>query len=264
MRIVALTGSIASGKSFALTVLIRLRVRVCSADAFVRDIFVSDTKTKAILLKRFPNVRDDKGEISRQKLAAQVYRNSNDLQALEKIVHPRVVFYRQRVLQQYRRQGVRLLFCEIPLLFESSSREAFSAIVMTFAPFFLRKRRAFQRLAMNEQHWQSITQRQMPDIKKRTLADVLVFSGLGKAGGGRSIVRALYRCRNKTKNGKRQRRAGSRFVKRQEKYESSFFVSSDPHAFYGHICCGGFFRNESSCFHESLASCFCSQKKSDA
>ncbi len=263
MRIVALTGSIASGKSFALTILTRLRVRVCSADTFVRDIFISDTKTKAALFKRFPNVRDDQGEISRQKLAAQVYRSSNDLQALEKIVHPRVVFYRQRVLQQYRRQGVRLLFCEIPLLFESPSREAFSAIVMTFAPPFLRKRRAFQRPAMNKQHWQSITRRQMPDVQKRTLADILVFSGLGKAVGGRSIVRALYRCRNKTKNKKRQRRAGSRFVKRQEKHESSFFVSPDPHVSFGQTCCGGFFRNELSCFHESPTSSFCSQKKSD-
>ena len=250
MRIVALTGSIASGKSFALTLLSRFRVRTCSADAFVRDIFVSDTKTKTALLERFPKAKDSKGEISRQKLAAQVYRNSNDLQALEKIVHPRVAFYRKRVLQQCHRQGVRLLFCEIPLLFESPPRENFSAIVMTFAPFFLRKRRAFQRPAMNEQHWQSIKRRQMPDAKKRTLADVLVFSGLGKAVGGRSVVRALYRCRNKRKNRKRQERTDNLFNDGQKKHEGSLFASDDSKISSWQIRCGGFFENETSCFYD--------------
>ena len=224
MRVIALTGSIASGKSFALTILSRLRVQTCSADAFVRDIFISDTQIKTILLKRFPNARDDAHEISRQKLAEQVYRNSNDLRALEKIVHPRVVFYRHRVLQRCRRQGIRLLFCEIPLLFENPSREDFSVIVMTFAPFFLRKRRAFLRPTMNEQHWQSITQRQMPDIKKRTLADILVPTGLGRAVGGRSVVRALYRCRNKKKDRKNQEEACNFFDKGREKYKTSFFA----------------------------------------
>ena len=208
MRVVAVTGSIASGKSFALTILSRCRVHTCSADAIVRDIFVSDTKTKAILLERFPNANDGANEISRQKLAAQVYRNSNDLQTLENIVHPRVVFYRKRILQQCRRQGVRLLFCEIPLLFESPSRENFSEVVMTFAPFFIRKRRAFRRSTMNEQHWRSIAQRQICDAKKIILADMVVSTGLGKAVGGRSVVRALYRCRNR----KTVKRARSFFI----------------------------------------------------
>ena len=202
MRIVALTGSIASGKSFALRILTRFRVRTCNADAFVREIFVSDTKTKTALLKRFPRAKDAKGEISRSQLAAQVYRNRDDLRVLEKIVHPRVAFYRRRVLQQYRRQGVTFVFCEIPLLFESPSRDRFSATVMTFAPYFLRKKRAFLRSTMNEQHWRSITERQIPDAKKRTFADILVYSGLGRAVGGRSVVRALYRCRNKAKRQK--------------------------------------------------------------
>ena len=230
MRIVALTGSIASGKSFALTVLSRLRVHTCSADAFVHDIFVSDTKTKATLLEHFPSARDGAGGISRQQLAAQVYRSGNDLQTLEKIVHPRVVFYRKRFLQQCRRQGIRLVFCEIPLLFESPSREAFSAIVMTFTPFFLRKRRAFQRPAMNERHWRSIVRRQMPDAKKRSLANVVVSMGLGRAVGGRGIVRALYRCRNGKKDKKRQGQAGGFFDKGREKHEA-FFSSQDSKNF---------------------------------
>ena len=231
MRIVALTGSIASGKSFALKVLSRFRVRTCSADAIVRDIFISDAKTKATLLKRFPNARDSQGEISRQQLAAQVYRSSNDLQVLEKIVHPRVVFYRKRILQQCRRQGVRLLFCEIPLLFESPSREVFSAIVMTFAPLFLRKRRAFQRPTMNEQHWRSITRRQMPDVKKRIFADTIVPMGLGKAVGGRSVVRALYRCRNQKKDRERHDKEDNFFAKGRAEYETSFFASQDAKVF---------------------------------
>ena len=231
MLIIGLTGSIASGKSFALQAFARLRLQTHSADEVVHKILVADAKLKQQIFLRFPNTKDENNNVIRSKLAQHVYKNSdknsdknpgkalcenstqkqnslqsnlqpnysqpsNNLKWLEQLIHPRVSLYRKKFLQHCRRIGARIVVIEIPLLLETAAQNEFDYIVMTFAPKFLRRQRAFKRKTMNSLQWRNINQLQMLDCKKKTKCDRVIISGLGKATGRRSVIKALCRIRN--------------------------------------------------------------------
>lgn len=203
MLIIGLTGSIASGKSYALRIFSRMGVRVFSADAAVHEILVSESKVKKAIFAHFPAIKNKEGNIMRDKLAQQVYgrnstrENEEHLRWLERLLHPRVQASFERYICHCRRIGARIIVAEIPLLFETNLAKNFDYIVMTFAPKALRKKRAFKRISMTQAQWRSICMRQTPDFKKRAWSDSVIVSGLGRAHGMRSVFKALYRCRNK-------------------------------------------------------------------
>ena len=251
MLIIGLTGSIASGKSFALQAFASLRLQTHSADEVVHKILVADAKLKQQIFLRFPNTKDANNNVIRSKLAQHVYKDSaedsdkntdkdsdknsdknpcespcenptqkqnniqpnlqhtsqhnlqpdysradSNLKWLEQLIHPRVSLYRKKFLQHCRRIGARTVVIEIPLLLETAAQKEFDYIVMTFAPKFLRRQRAFKRKAMNSLQWRNINQRQMHDYKKKTKCDRVIISGLGKATGRRSVIKSLCRIRN--------------------------------------------------------------------
>lgn len=214
MLVIGLTGSIASGKSFALQAFAKLRLHTHSADDVVHKILVADAKLKQQIFLRFPDTKDAHNNVIRSKLAQHIYKNShsrnaqndnnaqnsnedsNNLAWLEQLIHPRVSLHRKRYLQHCRIIGARVVVIEIPLLLETALQKEFDYVVMTFAPKFLRRKRAFQRKNMTSLQWRNINQRQMPDCKKKTRCDGVIISGLGKATARRSAIKSLCRFRN--------------------------------------------------------------------
>lgn len=114
---------------------------------------------------------------------------------LEKLIHPKVLISRKKFLQHCRRVGAKIVVIEIPLLLETGIENEFDHVVMTFAPKYLRKKRALKRDGMTSLRWRNINRRQMPDCKKKTKCNGVIISGLGKVVGRRSVVKSLYRFR---------------------------------------------------------------------
>jgi dephospho-CoA kinase len=172
MITVGLTGSIASGKSTAASMLRAMGLPVFDADAAVHELY-ADPGFAARLERDFPGISTPQG-VDRARLANLVSQNPARLAALEKVVHPEVSRLRGAFLDRKRGDGTPIAILDIPLLFETGAERICDAVILIVADDTLRRTRAFERRAMTGDKWQTITARQWPQDKKKALATIVV------------------------------------------------------------------------------------------
>lgn len=168
---IALTGSIAMGKSTVAAMFERAGVPLFDADAEVRRLQGPGGALVEPIGKRFPgSVRD--GSLDRDALAAMVLDKPEELAALEAIVHPAVQRARERFVDRHR-DAPALLF-EIPLLFETGGEGEFDTVLVVSASPDVQRQRVLGRLGMTAAKLDAILARQLPDAEKRRRADFVI------------------------------------------------------------------------------------------
>jgi dephospho-CoA kinase len=171
----ALTGSIGMGKSQVARMFELAGVPVFDADAEVRRLQGRNGELLEPIERRFPGTTDE-GGVDRDALSARVLGDPGELKALEEIVHPAVQRRREKFVEGNLTKPA-LLF-EIPLLFETRGEGAFDKVIVVSAPPDVQRRRVLARAGMNEQKFEAILARQMPDSEKRARADFVVDTGV--------------------------------------------------------------------------------------
>lgn len=171
----ALTGSIGMGKSTVANMFERAGVPVFDADAVVRDLQANDPQLIAEIGKRFPGTVTD-GVLDREGLARVALGHSEELKALEAIVHPAVQAARTHFIE--RNRDARALLFDIPLLFETGGEGEFDQVIVVSAPPEVQRERVLLRPGMTPEKLDAILARQMPDDEKRGRADFVVDTGV--------------------------------------------------------------------------------------
>jgi dephospho-CoA kinase len=178
MIIVALTGSIAMGKSETAGMFRRLGCPVFDADEVVRVLYRRGGRAVKAVGKAFPEALVD-GTIDRDRLAAQVVGNAEALKTLEAIVHP-LVHRKERVfLKEARAGGRQLVVLDIPLLYETGGHDNVDKVVVVSAPAKLQRERALARPGMTTAKFEAIMARQIADEEKRRRADFVIDTSRG-------------------------------------------------------------------------------------
>ena len=127
---VALTGGIATGKSFCLSRFAALGAPVIDADVLAREVVATGTSGLAEIAERFgPEVLQPDGSLDRGALARIVFANRAARAELEAIVHPRV-YHRIDAWFANLPAGVRVALADIPLLFETGHEHDFERVVV--------------------------------------------------------------------------------------------------------------------------------------
>lgn len=170
-----LTGGIASGKSSVLSLLQGMGWRTHSADQIVKDLLANDLQVIEEVDGNFGGgLLLAEGGINRPELAARVFADSSQLEALEKILHPRV---RQCWQEAVLAENTAFWVIEIPLLFEKKLEKQFDfTVTVSTLPNIQRRR-----LRQNKKDLVSIEPRiqlQLTNSVKNHAAD-FVLSNLG-------------------------------------------------------------------------------------
>ncbi len=135
MPSIAITGSIAAGKSMATSFLAkRLAVSPFIADQEITNFLENDQNVIQELITAFGRaIYSDKGEIDRVRLRAHLIKNSRSKQKLEAILHPRL--RNQWLPRAQAAKGNRKIFflAEIPLLYENDLKDFFDDVVVVGA-----------------------------------------------------------------------------------------------------------------------------------
>src|SRR5262249_23938184 len=118
---VALTGGIATGKSYVAKRLVALGIPMIDADSLAHGAMAAGTQATAAILFRFgAHVARPDGSIDRTKLWPIVFTDAAARRDLEAIVHPGVYRAIATALDAFDAGGVeRLVIVDIPLLFET-------------------------------------------------------------------------------------------------------------------------------------------------
>ena len=130
MRLAALTGGIATGKSYCLGRFAALGVPVIDADRLAREAVAAGTPGLAAVVARFGReVLLPDGTLDRAALGRIVFADGAARADLEAIVHPDV--YR-RIMEWAARlpPGTPLAIADIPLLFETGHQHEFDKVIV--------------------------------------------------------------------------------------------------------------------------------------
>jgi len=175
MLLIGLTGNIASGKSEVARMLAERGATIIDADELAREAVGPETQALKDIIRRWgKDVLSDDGSLDRAALRQIVFADQNELDALNRIVHPGVTRLRDREIARAKERGDQIVVCVIPLLFERNLVEEFDAIVLVDAPRPLRLERLVATRDLEETDAMNMIAAQMPAELKRARADYCI------------------------------------------------------------------------------------------
>ena len=120
MFIIGLTGGIASGKTSVAGFLRNNGAEIIDADIIAKKLVEPGEEAWLEIKEYFgEEVIGENGWLIRDKLAALVFENPNELKKLNSIVHPLVTKKTQEELERFLQEGKNIVVVDAPLLLEA-------------------------------------------------------------------------------------------------------------------------------------------------
>ncbi len=187
MKVIGLTGGIGSGKSTVSRFLEKLGAVIIDTDKIGHEVFEPDTDAWREVLAAFGRqILTPDGEVDRKKLGKIVFANPEALARLNKIMHPRIYAWVKAQIEEYRRQRVRVVVLEAPLLIdvpllmkagEPSLLGEVSEVWVTVAPESTVIQRLRKKLGFSEPEVLARLRSQLPSEERIKHADVVIDTG---------------------------------------------------------------------------------------
>ncbi len=172
---VALTGGIATGKSYCAARLAARGIPVVDADQLAREVVRPGTPGLAAITKRFgPGVLRPDGALDRPRLAATVFSDDAGRRDLEAIVHPAVYEAIQGWLRRAEVAGAPLAVADIPLLYETGRDAQFDRVIVVACTPERQLARVVERNGLSEEDARRRIAAQIPIQEKVKRADHVI------------------------------------------------------------------------------------------
>ena len=180
MKIIGLTGGIASGKSTVSRMLMELGVPVIDADAVYSNLASKGNRVWEAVYETFGKeyfLPD--GEIDRKKLGEHIFSDSLGREKLNRVTHPLVKDEMGKILKQIEQeQNPPLVILDVPLLFESEWDQWMDEVWIVAIPEQMQLERLMLRDNLTcKQSLSRIHSKMSPDTKKRLSNVVIDNSG---------------------------------------------------------------------------------------
>jgi dephospho-CoA kinase len=189
---VALTGGIATGKSYVLDRFRGLGVPCLDADVLAHGVTTAGTEATAAIAARFgPAILQPDGSIDRKALGAIVFENETARRALEAIVHPAVYRSIAAGLRAFDLLGAQLAVVDIPLLYETAHEHDFDRVIVTACSIDQQVQRLLAR-GMSEQEARRRLSAQLPTEDKAARADYVIRTDGSLEETDRQVERILH------------------------------------------------------------------------
>jgi dephospho-CoA kinase len=191
MRVVGLTGGIASGKSTVSAMFRELGAEVIDADQVARDVVEPGTPALEEVGRRFPGVVDATGRLDRVALGRRVFADPAERRALEAILHPRIREEVARRTEALARAGVTVVLYDAALLIENGLHRGMDGVVLVSAPEEVQRARLAARDGLDPAAITARLAAQLPLADKRAHATWVVENG-GSLDETRAQVRRIW------------------------------------------------------------------------
>jgi dephospho-CoA kinase len=193
MVLAALTGGIATGKSYCLARFAALGVPVIDADKLARDAVAPGTPGLAAVASRFgPSILHSDGALDRAALARIVFSDARARADLEAIIHPDV-YRRIRDWAVNLPPHTSVAIADIPLLFETGHEYDFDKVIVCACEPEEQVRRLVARDGLTEEDARARIAAQWPIEDKVLRGDYVIRTDRAYADTDRQIRDVLGR-----------------------------------------------------------------------
>lgn len=175
MKLIGLTGGIASGKSAVAAILRRLGAAIINADELSREVVLPEQDAWREIIETFgPDVLQEDKALDRKKLRTFVFNHPEARKKLEAIIHPRVRALAEKRISELTAAGNSVIVYEVPLLFEGQIHLWLRPVILVACDIQTQKQRLLERDQLTELEAQKHIDAQMSLEEKRKLADYVI------------------------------------------------------------------------------------------
>jgi dephospho-CoA kinase len=175
LKWIGITGSMGTGKSSVAKVLRELGYQVLDADELAKKQLEIGESGYLKVLESFGTqlLKSDK-TIDRSKLAKVVFNNKHELLKLENIVHPLIQRQIQIIKNDSEKHGEKILFYDVPLLFEKNMQNSFDEIILVVADNEVQMQRIQERNNWTKEEIKKRLESQMPLDQKKLKSKFII------------------------------------------------------------------------------------------
>jgi dephospho-CoA kinase len=134
VKIIGLTGGIASGKSIVAGILEKMGAVVIDADQLAREVVKPGTGPYQSIIETFgEKVLQPDGTLDRKALGRIVFADPNARVQLERITHPAIIKLAEERLEEERLKGTEIAIYMVPLLLEAGLASSVDEVWVVYA-----------------------------------------------------------------------------------------------------------------------------------
>jgi len=190
MKIIGLTGGIASGKSTVAKCLASLGAHIIDADLIAHQIMEPGAPAYQEIIQHFgEQVIHTSGQIDRVKLGAIVFSQPEELKVLNGITHPHIGTETRQRIKAAAAAGVEVAVLDVPLLYEVGMEKLADEVWVVWVNPEIQRERLIQRDNISEATARSRIASQMPLEEKRKRAQVVIDNNGSQAETCEQVTR---------------------------------------------------------------------------
>ena len=176
MKVIGLTGGIASGKSIVASVFKELGAIIIDADQIARQVVLPHQPAWKDIVEYFgPEVVNEDKSLNRAKIGDIVYNDPDSLKKLNYFTHPRIVqHYKDELRRIKTEQPDAIVILEVPLLYETNMDKLCQQVVVVWVDRETQIKRLMKRDKMSYEDAVRRVDAQIPLEEKVQWADFVI------------------------------------------------------------------------------------------
>lgn len=176
-KTIAITGGIGSGKSTLCSKLKEKGFKIHSSDEQVAKIYKNPEKKFVTYLRTIGLSKSiSKKNIDKKIISKIIFENKQIRKKLELYIFKIVRKKRSDFIKQEKQKKTKLIFIDIPLLFENNLEKQFNKVISIIASKRVRLKRLKKTRKMTENQFKNITRSQTSDVIRKKKSDYVIYN----------------------------------------------------------------------------------------
>ena len=176
-KTIAITGGIGSGKSTLCSKLKQKGFKIHSSDEQVAKIYKNPEKKFVTYLRTIGLSKSiSKKNIDKKIISKIIFENKQIRKKLELYIFKIVRKKRSDFIKQEKQKKTKLIFIDIPLLFENNLEKQFNKVISIIASKRVRLKRLKKTRKMTENQFKNITRSQTSDVIRKKKSDYVIYN----------------------------------------------------------------------------------------
>ena len=176
-KTIAITGGIGQGKSTFCSKLKEKGFKIHSSDEQVAKIYKNPEKKFVTYLHTIGLSKSiSKKNIDKKIISKIIFENKQIRKKLELYIFKIVRKKRSDFIKQEKQKKTRLIFIDIPLLFENNLEKQFNKVISIIASKRVRLKRLKKTRKMTENQFKNITRSQTSDVIRKKKSDYVIYN----------------------------------------------------------------------------------------
>ena len=193
-KVVGITGGIGSGKTTFSNHLKKLGFLVHESDKVVSEIYTKPKKQFLSFIKeKISQDAINHNKINKTEITNVIFNNNTIKRLLERRIHKEVQDSREAFIKKYTKKKIKIIFADIPLLFENKLEKNFDLVICIISSKKNRSKRVLKNKKFTKENLNKIFKAQTTDKERKKRSQIIINNNKTKKDFIFSVEKVLTR-----------------------------------------------------------------------